>query len=168
MNVWTCRSCGYTQNSSMESKCGKCLTTRPMGQTATYKREATAGSTAAGAPAEKVAFPYLIKDVRFMSGSAWTSGFLVAKAEGVFLISEKDGGALDPLKVNDLPLPDGKIPAGMGSLSVWIPIECVKKVTKSTTAGYTLEAGDGKFPLRFSVDERPRFAALAAYFGHPI
>jgi hypothetical protein len=135
-----------------------------MGSTAVYKREGA--TTSSPSTTQVVAFPFVIRDVRFLVGATWTAGWLVARAEGVFLLSEKDGEP-DPVKLNTIELPPERIPRPIKSASVWIPIESIRKVSKSTTAGYTIEAGDGKFPLRLSVEERARFAALAAYLGQP-
>lgn len=164
MDTWTCRSCGWNQNGVTETSCAKCQTTRPLGAATTVYHRREDG---APPPAGRIAFPYVIKDIRFLSGATWTSGMLIARAEGWILVAEKDTPR-DVTKLYTVELPATKLPISIASISFFIPLEAFRRVTKSTTSGYTLEAGDGKFPLRFSVEDRPHFAALCAFVGFPI
>lgn len=158
MEMWACRSCGFS-NPTTERACAKCRTSAPIGSTTIYRakeREA--------APASAVRFPYIVQEVRFIAGNQWTSGALCAVAEGWYLVSEKDG-ALDEVSAGKLKIPTVEVPTLAGKASLFIPTASIRKLIKSTTPGYTIQAGAEKVPIRLAGDGRARFAALCAFMG---
>ena len=158
MDTWTCGSCGWS-NPNTERTCAKCRTSAPIGSvTRYYSRDKPAEAPAA------VRFPYLVQEIRFYAGNQWTSGALCAVAEGLYLVSEKDG-ALDEVTAGKLKIPAVAVPTLAGKGSLFIPTSSIQAVVKSTTPGYTIKAGAEKVPIRLSGDGRARFAALCAFMG---
>ena len=100
----------------------------------------------------EVRFPVILKDVRYslpvITGEVWTSGFVVARLEGIYLISEEDG--LYPKETATRSItPHGHL----ARHSVFLSKESIVRIAQGEKLiGVYLEARGGKVRLGLSTD----------------
>jgi hypothetical protein len=144
--TWKCEKCGqlYTLE---KAACPICRITRVnrdvVGKIETPERSPKP-------PSEKidVVFPFSLKDARFNlpldRGAVWSSGRILATADGFFLLTDKDGLDGDALARNPPPA------AGpVGPLSIFIPRAQISRIVHQKLAGFFIEIqGKQKIPIR--------------------
>jgi hypothetical protein len=144
--TWKCARCGQLYSLDKAS-CPVCHITRE-NQHITGKIQIP--ERAPKPPPEKVdvVFPFTLKDARFNlpldRGAVWSSGRILATADGFFLLTDKDG-------LDDGALARNPPPAAgpVGPLSIFIPRSQITRIVHQKLAGFFIEIqGKQKLPIR--------------------
>ncbi|MBI3858211.1 MAG: hypothetical protein HY293_21220 [Planctomycetes bacterium] len=145
--TWKCSKCGQIY-SLAEPSCSVCHLTREnrhiIGRIEPVRSPKPPPETV------EVPFPFFIKEARFNlpldKGAVWSSGTVVATADGFFLLTDKDG--LDGAALAEQP-PAAAGP--VGPLSIFVPRSVITRIVHHRLTGEFMELnGRQKIPLRLS------------------
>ncbi len=139
--TWKCLACHETVPAS-ERVCPLCKTTRATAHPAVEEPAQFLADSI------EITLPHVIPEVRFSvpteAGPEWSSGLLIAVAQGLAFLSPKDGVTPEQFL---LAIPG--VPGRIGERSFYAPLSIIRRLVNHKLTGQFLEVEGNKLPLRF-------------------